>query len=307
VVANARIRDFKRMIAGALLHSAAANWHPRDRLGAAKAGYRSRVGNDRFGSNPAGWSLLHEWPLSAHVPPCRPSRRRSLHPSDSGRSGLTPGTALHAPKPSLRPVWPLDPFCAFDIAARSRARSGGEAAIDSSTTKWGLLGMVEIGAVEIHPWQATIDDIERPDMLVFDLDPGEGVGWEFVVKSAFRVRAVLAADDLDCWPKTTGGKGLHIMVPIEPAMTWSAAHDYTRGIAQHLANTEPARYTISAALEERPGSLFIDFLRNGRGTTAVGAYSPRARPPIAAPITWKDVERGVRSDQFTMAKLPRRS
>ena len=80
-------------------------------------------------------------------------------------------------------------------------------------------------------------------------------------------------------------------------------------MAQRLAQTEPARYTISAALEERPGSLFIDFLRNGRGTTAVGAYSPRARPgfPIAAPITWKDVERGVRSDQFTMAKLPRRS
>ena len=79
-------------------------------------------------------------------------------------------------------------------------------------------------------------------------------------------------------------------------------------MAQRLAQTEPARYTISAALEERPGSLFIDFLRNGRGTTAVGAYSPRARPgfPIAAPITWKDVERGVRSDQFTMAKLPRR-
>jgi len=92
-------------------------------------------------------------------------------------------------------------------------------------------------------------------------------------------------------------------------MTWNAAHDYTRGIAQRLARTEPDRYTISAALEDRPGRLFIDYLRNGRGTTAVGAYSPRARPgfPISAPITWKDVERGVRSDQFTMAKLPRRS
>jgi bifunctional non-homologous end joining protein LigD len=203
---------------------------------------------------------------------------------------------------------PLPPVPSAVHQLTIEKRKGGE-----GTRLWvddleGLLGLVEIGALEIHPWQATIYDIEQPDSLVFDLDPGEGIGWEFVVESAFRVRDLLAADDLDCWPKTTGGKGLHIMVPIEPGMTWSAAHDYTRGIARRLAEMEPARYTISAALEERPRRLFVDYLRNGRGTTAVGAYSPRARPgfPIAAPITWKDVERGVRPDQFTISKLPRR-
>ena len=170
----------------------------------------------------------------------------------------------------------------------------------------GLLGLVEIGVIEVHPWQATVDDIERPDLLVFDLDPGEEIEWEFVVETAFRLRKLLADEGLDCWPKTTGGKGLHIMVPTERKLAWNLAHDYTRGIAQRLAATEPDGYTVSAAISDRPGKLFIDYLRNGRGTTAAGTYSPRARPgfPIAAPVTWKDVERGVRPDSFTIATPP---
>ena len=82
-----------------------------------------------------------------------------------------------------------------------------------------------------------VDDIEHPDTLVFDLDPGEGVEWGFVVDTAFRLRDMLAAEGHDCWPRTTGGKGLHVMVPIKPDMTWDAAHDYTRDIAQQLAAT----------------------------------------------------------------------
>jgi bifunctional non-homologous end joining protein LigD len=170
-----------------------------------------------------------------------------------------------------------------------------------------LLGLVEIGVIEIHPWGAPVDDIEHPDTLVLDLDPGEGVGWDFVVESATRLRDLLQAQGLDSWPKTTGGKGLHVMVPIEPRWDWDAAHDATRRIAQALAATAPDTYTICAALSDRPGKLFIDYLRNGRGTTAVGAWSPRARPgfPIAAPITWKELDRGVRSDTFTIENPPR--
>jgi len=95
----------------------------------------------------------------------------------------------------------------------------------------GLLGLVELRVVEIHPWGATVDDIEGPDTLVFDLDPGEGVEWQFVVETAFRLRDMLAAKGHDCWPKTTGGKGLHVMVPISRGMTWDAAHGYTGDIA----------------------------------------------------------------------------
>jgi bifunctional non-homologous end joining protein LigD len=96
------------------------------------------------------------------------------------------------------------------------------------------------------------------------------------------------------------------MVPVEPEMTWDAAHDYTRRIPERLAATEPSRYTTSAALLDRPGRLFVDYLRNGRGTTAIGTYSPRARPgfSIAAPVTWPAVERGIKPDAFSISNPP---
>jgi bifunctional non-homologous end joining protein LigD len=142
--------------------------------------------------------------------------------------------------------------------------------------------------------------------LVFDLDPGEDISWDFLADTAFRLRDMLAEDGLDSWQKLTGGKGLHVMVPIEPELTWDTAHQYTRALAERLASTDPRRYTTSAALLDRPGRLFVDYLRNGRGTTAIGAYSPRARPgfPIAAPVKWRDVERGVRPDAFTISNPP---
>ena len=102
--------------------------------------------------------------------------------------------------------------------------------------------------VEIHPWGAKIDDIEHPDTLVFDLDPGEGVEWEFVVETAFRLRDLLVREGLDSWPKTTGGKGLHVMVPVQPKMAWYPAHEYTREIAERLASTDPGRYPTSAGV-----------------------------------------------------------
>ena len=115
-----------------------------------------------------------------------------------------------------------------------------------------------------------------------------------------------ASEGLDCWPKTTGGKGLHVMVPITPDMTWDAAHAFTMGLAERLAQSAPDRY-VTSAMVPRAGKLFIDYLRNGRGTTAVGAYSPRARPgfPVAAPVTWSAIEHGLRSDAFSIRKPPR--
>jgi bifunctional non-homologous end joining protein LigD len=164
----------------------------------------------------------------------------------------------------------------------------------------GLLGLVEIGVVELHPWNATVDDIEHADRLVFDLDPGEGVTWEFVCDTAFELRSLFKAEGVTSWPKVTGGKGLHVMVPVEAEMTHDEAHDYCRAVAERLASRD-ARYTISAQ-GSRAGLLFIDYLRNGRGTTAIGAYSPRARLgfPVAMPVSWKEVERGVLPDAFKL-------
>src|SRR5207253_24228 len=124
----------------------------------------------------------------------------------------------------------------------------------------------------------------------------------FVCDTAFELRSLLKDEGLTSWPKVTGGKGLHVMVPVRSEMTHDEAHDYCRSVAERLASTD-MRYTISAQ-GSRAGRLFIDYLRNGRGTTAIGAYSPRARPgfPVAMPASWKDVERGVLPDAFKLRR-----
>jgi bifunctional non-homologous end joining protein LigD len=185
-------------------------------------------------------------------------------------------------------------------------REGGE-----GTRLWvdsidGLLGLVEIGAVELHPWNAAVDDIEHADQLVFDLDPAQGVPWDVVIETALQLREVLQAEGFKTWPKLTGGKGVHIMVPIATGITHDEAHHYCKRIAQRVVATDPQRYTVSAAMAKRPGRLFLDYLRNGRGTTAIGTYSPRVRSgfPIAAPVTWKQIEAGIQPDAFAMDRLP---
>jgi bifunctional non-homologous end joining protein LigD len=202
---------------------------------------------------------------------------------------------------------PLPPVPDSVHQLRIEKREGGEGVRVWVDDVAGLLGLVEMDAVELHPWNATVEDIEHADRLVFDLDPGEGVAWSFVTDTALRLRDLLEAEGFETWPKVTGGKGLHIMAPLESRITHDRAHHLSRRLAQRLADTDPARYTITAAMVARRGRLFIDYLRNGRGTTAVGAYSPRARPtfPIAAPVTWKQVEDGIRPDAYTLAKPPR--
>ena len=187
-----------------------------------------------------------------------------------------------------------------------RKREGGEGVRLWVDDLEGLLGLVDIGAVELHPWNAMVDDIEHADQMVFDLDPGEGVAWDFVIETALKLRDVLDSAGLHSWPKLTGGKGIHLMVPLDSPMTHDAAHATSRVIASQLAATTKDRYTISANVSARRGRLFIDYLRNGRGTTAIGAWSPRTRPgnPIAVPVSWSDIERGMRADAFTMQALP---
>jgi bifunctional non-homologous end joining protein LigD len=189
---------------------------------------------------------------------------------------------------------------------RIEKREGGEGVRVWIDRAEGFDGLVEMGVVEVHPWAATVDHIEHADYLVLDLDPGAGVPWDLVIDTALRARRLLEGEGLAPWPKLTGGKGLHLAAPLAPKLTHDAAHAYARRLAQQLAATDPEHYVTSAALAKRPGRLFIDYLRNGRGTTAIGAYSPRALPgfPVAAPMTWAAVERGIRPDAFTIAEPP---
>jgi bifunctional non-homologous end joining protein LigD len=201
---------------------------------------------------------------------------------------------------------PLPPIPGEVRQLKVQKRSGGE-----GTRLWiedlgGLVALVKLGAVELHPWNATVDDIEQADTMVFDLDPSHGVSWTFVVDAAITLRELLEQEGFESWPKLTGGKGIHLMVPLTETMTHDAAHRRSRVIAERLTDTDPDRFTVSAAFAHRSNRLFVDYLRNGRGTTAVGTYSPRARPghPIAAPVTWADIEAGIRPDAFTMQRLP---
>ena len=190
---------------------------------------------------------------------------------------------------------------------RIKKREGGEGVRVWVDAIEGLIGLVAMDAVELHPWAATVDDIERADRLVFDLDPGPGVAWEFLVETAFNLKRILDDEGYDSWPKLTGGKGLHIMAPLERRVSHDKARVYCRSIVQRLAVAKPDAYTTSAVPDRRNNRIFLDYLRNGRGTTAVGAYSPRARQgfPVAAPVTWKDIERGVRPDAYTLMRPPR--
>ena len=162
--------------------------------------------------------------------------------------------------------------------------------------------------VEIHPWGSRGDDLDRPDRLIFDLDPGEDVSWSDVIAAARAMRAELEARGLESFVKTSGGKGLHVVVPIAPRVDWDAAKAFTQGVAEAMSRAHPDRYVASMSKRARRGRIFIDWVRNGRGATAVAAYSTRARPqaPVSTPLAWDELSEGLRSDHFTVGNLRER-
>ncbi len=172
----------------------------------------------------------------------------------------------------------------------------------------GLLSLVQIGVLEIHPWGSTTDKLEKPDRITFDLDPDEGLPWERVTEAALEIRDVLTGLGLQSFVKTTGGKGLHVVAPITPRLGWEEVKNFTKAVAEDLAAHQPQRYTANQSKRARRGRIYIDFLRNARGATAVGAYSSRARPgaTVSTPLFWNEIEAGTRPEGFAVATLPSR-
>jgi bifunctional non-homologous end joining protein LigD len=172
----------------------------------------------------------------------------------------------------------------------------------------GLVNLVQGGVVEIHPWGSRADDLDRPDRLIFDLDPGEDVAWSEVIAAARAMRADLQARGLESFVKTSGGKGLHVVVPFEPRIDWDAAKAFTQGVAEAMSRAHPDRYVAIMSKRARHGRIFIDWVRNGRGATAVAAFSTRARPqaPVSTPLAWDELSEGLRSDHFTVDNLRER-
>ncbi len=172
----------------------------------------------------------------------------------------------------------------------------------------GLVGLVQIGVLEIHTWNAVVERLEQPDRLVFDLDPGDGVSWRAVVAAARELRAYLQHLGLESFPKTTGGKGLHLVVPIARGPSWDDCLVFARSVAEELARESPRSFTADVAKSERRGRIYLDYLRNLRGATAVAAYSTRARPgaPVSTPLSWDELSPRLRADHYTVSNLPRR-
>jgi bifunctional non-homologous end joining protein LigD len=172
----------------------------------------------------------------------------------------------------------------------------------------GVVALVQSGALEMHVWGATLADLERPDRLIFDFDPGEGVEWPRVIEGALAVRERLKALKLESFVKTTGGKGLHVVVPIKPKAPWKDALAFTREIAEAMAADEPDRYTTTSVKQEREGRIFIDYLRNNREASAVAPYSTRSRPgaPVAVPVAWDELSPDLKPNGFTVENLSKR-
>jgi bifunctional non-homologous end joining protein LigD len=172
----------------------------------------------------------------------------------------------------------------------------------------GLVSLAQLGALELHTFNVREDQLERPDRFLIDLDPDEGIEWDQIVEAAIHVRAVLTELGLTSFLKTTGGKGLHVVVPLVRRAEWEDVRVFSRAVASVLTEAAPDRYTIDMSRKKRKGRVLLDYMRNTRGATAVEAYSTRARPgaPVAAPISWEELHAGVRSDTFNAVNMPDR-
>ena len=172
----------------------------------------------------------------------------------------------------------------------------------------GLVGLVQVGVLEIHTWNAQADRLEAPDRVVFDLDPGPDVPWRAVLMAARLVRSTLEARGLESFVKTTGGKGLHVVTPIEAGAGWPACVAFARRVVDSLVTQTPGAFVATMAKSARKGKIFVDYFRNQRGATSIAAYSTRARPgaPVSTPVTWDELDAITSGSHFTLATVERR-
>lgn len=169
----------------------------------------------------------------------------------------------------------------------------------------GMMALVQSAALEIHPWGATTANWEKPDMITMDIDPGEDVSWQEVIGAALELKRRFEDAGLAAFVKTSGGKGLHVVAPLKPEAGWPALKAFAKTMADDMAKAEPEKYLAVATKAKRQGRIFLDYLRNGRGNTAVAPYSTRARPgaAISAPIEWAELSDEIGPAHFTVSNI----
>jgi bifunctional non-homologous end joining protein LigD len=172
----------------------------------------------------------------------------------------------------------------------------------------GLVALAQVGILEIHPWNSRVKQLEQPDQVIFDLDPDEALPFSRVAAAARRVRALLAERGLESFVKTTGGKGLHVCVPLAPERGWEELEEFTRAVALRLEREEPGGFTANMAKAQRKGKVYVDYLRNVRGANAIAAFSTRARAgaPVSFTVDWDELDRLSGPQDFTVAEVPLR-
>lgn len=171
-----------------------------------------------------------------------------------------------------------------------------------------VIELVQMGVLELHTWGARRDGLDRPDRIILDLDPDPAVSWKSVIEGAQLVRTLLNELDLECFVKTTGGKGLHVVLPLQRVHTWDEVKAFSKGLADHLVRLIPDRFIANMSKQKRKGKIYVDYLRNAKGATAIAAYSTRARAgaPVSVPLAWEELSVDLRSDHFTVANVEKR-
>jgi bifunctional non-homologous end joining protein LigD len=165
----------------------------------------------------------------------------------------------------------------------------------------GLVSLAQFGAIEFHPWGSTMPHPEKPDQLIWDLDPDPAVPWPQVLGAAFLIRDYLAEHDLHALVKTSGGKGLHLVLFIKRTHDWDSMREFTKAVARDVAAFNPSRMVITSSKEKRKGKIFIDWMRNGEGSTCIAPWSLRARDgaAVSMPVNWADLGKTT-ADGFTI-------
>jgi bifunctional non-homologous end joining protein LigD len=166
----------------------------------------------------------------------------------------------------------------------------------------GLLACVQMGTIEFHGWGSRVDKVEHPDRLVFDLDPDVGLDFAAVRSAAVRLRELLLDLGLKSFPLLTGGKGIHVVVPLDRSAKWDKVKSFAERFSRAVSEAEPERFTANIRKVQRKGRIFLDWLRNQRGATAVLPYSARAREgaPVAAPIAWEELDEYAGGNAFSI-------
>ncbi|MBB3226749.1 bifunctional non-homologous end joining protein LigD [Luteibacter sp. Sphag1AF] len=193
-------------------------------------------------------------------------------------------------------------------AAKIKEETGATATWLYPKNEESVIELVQFGAIEFHPWGSTVATPDIADRIVFDLDPGEGVSWARVVAAARQVRTLLTAIGLVSFVRTTGGKGLHVVVPLNPGSPWDLVKSFARGFAEALAGMHPLEFVATSAKRLRNGKIYLDYLRNGRGATSVASYSLRARAgaPASVPLRWEELDKIKSGSAFNIHTLPKR-